>query len=105
MSCIEPSEYAGQLTLLECEEMCIARNCEYISRPSIALNTAKANCSYTSHSAMLTGNCQDNVYRNKKRVEGLLFSTNVMYVGGGGYNLDLTTKYLMIYLILCRRKL
>ena len=80
MSCIEPSAYAGELTLLECQELCIDLNCEYISRPSIALNTAKASCWYTSHGGKLTGNCQDTVYRNKKRVEGELFSINIIYM-------------------------
>ena len=79
MSCIEPHSYSGQLTLLECQDMCISLNCEYISRPSTSLHTDKASCWYTSRGGRLTGKCQEDVYRNKKMVEGRLFSMIIIH--------------------------
>ena len=64
MSCIEPHVLAGQLTLLECEEICISQNCQYISRPGTALDMTESNCWYTTTGGAPNGICSENVYQN-----------------------------------------
>ena len=74
MACVEPYVYAGNLTLLECQEVCISRNCEYIRRPSTYADTVKSSCWYSYSGGKPTGNCQGNVYYNKGMVQGVFTS-------------------------------
>ena len=75
ISCIASYVYAGELTLLECQEMCINTNCQYIRQPIISTPTAKSSCFYGHRGVSPTDNCEEYVqYYNEEMINGLLLT-------------------------------